>query len=183
MPRRSRWSSWMGWAGLLASRLAGLALSLALVLGLKAGPALAHGEATLTVSPPVVAPGGTIKVEGEGVEAGEEFTITLEGMAFQARLGTVTVGDDEDFHQDFSVPADAPPGTYQVVATSEEGETLTAELTVESGATGTEPAAPAEPSAELMQLDRGRSTGQLAAIIIGLLASAGLGLALVRVRQ
>ena len=65
-----------------------LLLGLAL---LPAVPALAHGEAVMTVSPAVVAPGATINVEGEGVEAGEEFTISLQGVGFETTLGTVTV--------------------------------------------------------------------------------------------
>jgi len=174
MYKRSPWSIWIGLASVLA---------LLLVQGLGAVTALAHGEATLTVTPAVVSPGDTFTAKGEGVEAGEIFTITLEGMSFRATLGTVTVGDDEDFHQEFTVPADVPPGTYQVQATSAEGEILTAELTVEAGAVAAESAAPAEPSAEPMQLDRRRSGGELAAIIAGLLVSAGLGLALVRVKE
>lgn len=158
----------MAWAGILV---------LLLALSLSITPALAHGEASLTVSPSVVAPGATISVKGEGVEAGEEFTITLEGVSFQATLGTVRVGDDEDFHEEFMVPTDVQPGVYQVRATSAEGEVLTAELTITANATTTEQA---EPSAELMQLDRSKTTTELAVIIAGLLVSVGLGLALVR---
>lgn len=36
-----------------------------------------------------VVPEGTIRVEVEGVEAGEVFTVTLVGMSFQAALGTL----------------------------------------------------------------------------------------------
>ena len=152
-----------------------------LLLGLTLLPALsvlAHGEAVMTVSPAVVAPGDTINVEGGGVEAGEEFTISLQGVGFEAILGTVTVGDDEDFHQEFPIPADVPPGTYQVVATSGEGETITAELTVEPGEVAA--VTPAEPSAALMDLDRTKSTLEWVVIGGGLLLSLGLGLALLR---
>lgn len=172
-----RQNHWFVWIGLLSA----LGLVLALGLSLDATPALAHGGAELTVAPTVVAPGGVISVTGEGVEAGEEFTLTLEGMTFQITLGTVVVSN-EDFHQTFSVPADTPPDTYQVKATSAEGEVLTAELTVQAGAATAEPTTPAKPSAAPMQLDRSKSTGQLAVIIAGLLLSAGLGLALVRMQ-
>ena len=160
------------------------------VLGLVLWPgrgndiALAHGGAALTVSPVVVAAGAEITVKGEGVEAGETFTIALAGLNFEATLGTVTVGDDEDFHQEFSVPSDTPPGTYQLRAVSEEGETLTTELSVKAGADAeTSPAAPAEPSAEWPQLERPRPPGQLAIIIGGLATSAVLGLWLVRKKE
>ena len=158
----------------------GVMLILLLTQSLGAAIALAHGGAELTVSPPVATPGGNVTVKGEGVEAGETFTITLEGVTFQATLGTVTVGDDEDFHEEFTLPAEVPPGTYQVRAVSAEGEVLTAELTVEADTAVTEPATPVEPSAEPMQLDRHRSGGEFAVIITGLLLSAGLGLVLIR---
>lgn len=94
-------------------------------------------------------------------------------------LGTATVADGETFRQAFVVPTAAPPGSYQVRATSAEGEVLTVELAVEAQAATTEAAAAGEPTAALMQLNRMKSVGELSAIVIGLLASAGLGLALV----
>jgi hypothetical protein len=161
----------------------GRLIAVALVFGFaalwQAMPALAHGGAELTVTPATVAPGGTIQVKAEGVEAGEEFTITLEGLKGEVALGVVTVGDDEDFHEDYTLPADIQSGVYQVTAVSGEGEALTAELTVEAGATGEETSAMPEPSAELMQLDRSKSVGEWAVVIVGLLLSAGVGLALV----
>lgn len=167
------------------SRL-GRMLSLALIVGLaalwQAMPALAHGGAELTVTPAAVAPGGTVQVQATGVEVGEEFTITLEGVRGQVTLGTVTVGDDEDFHDDYIIPADLPPGTYQVTAVSGEGETLTTELTVIAGEAAAA-APPVQPSAELMQLDRSKSTGEWAVIGVGILLSVGLGLALVVVKK
>lgn len=77
-------------------------------------------------------------------------------------------------------PVDAPPGPYQVRATSAEGEVITVELTIEAGAAVSPAAASAEPSAEPMQLDRSRSTGQWIVIIVGLVVSAALGLWLIR---
>ncbi|GIV80273.1 hypothetical protein FKZ61_007705 [Litorilinea aerophila] len=154
----------------------GAVLLLGLML-LPAVPALAHGGAEITVEPAVVVPGGSINVKGEGVEAGEEFTISLQGVGFETTLGTVTVGDDEDFHQEFTIPANVSSGIYQVVAVSGEGETLTAELTVEAGEGA---AVPAEPSAALMALDRSKSLLEWGVIGVGLLLSLGLGLVLVR---
>ncbi len=153
---------------------------LIVVLALTAMPALAHGEATLTITPNMVAPGGTITVAAEGVEPGEVFTITLVGTDYEAALGTANVGDGDRFEEQFTVPADAPEGFYQVQATSEEGETLTAELTIQSSAPTSQPADRPEPSAEPMQLDR-RSTPAERIIILSLLGiSAILGVAFIR---
>ena len=165
----------MSWAGAVV-------LLLVMSLGLSVKPALAHGEATLTVSPTVATSGSIIKVEGEGVEPGEVFTIGLEGVNLQATLGSATVGDDEDFHREFTLPITTPPGVYQVRATSADGEVLVAELTLESDATLTDSTVPAKPSSELMQLDRHRSGGEVIAIAAGLLVSAALGVVLFRVR-
>lgn len=152
-------------------------------LGLAVETAFAHGGATLSVSPTEVTPGGQITVTAEGVEAGEEFTITLEGVSYQATLGSVTVGDDEDFHQTYVVPTDAPPGDYQVRATSGEGEVITAELSILSSELGVQSQPPAKPSAAPMQLDRTKPPIEVAIIMVGILLSAGGGVLLVRRRE
>lgn len=160
-----------------------MGLVLALMVVLLPSPLRAHGGAELTVSPSTVAPGSTIQVEGEGVEPGETFTVRLEGLKAQVALGSVAVGDDGDFHERFTVPADTPPGTYRVVAVSPEGETLTAELRVLDQAQAAPPEVPATPSAEWMSLDRSRSPGEWTIIGVILLFSTGLGLALVWERR
>ncbi len=167
---------------MLRSLLWSGALALILALTLNVGLTMAHGGAELTVSPAAAAPGDTITVEGQGLEAGEVFTITLEGMSFQTELGRATVGEDEDFHQQFALPREIPPGTYQVLAVSEEGERLSAELTI-VGSTGGQPAAAPEPSAEPMDLDRTISAGQWVVIIAGVVASVGAGVILLRGRK
>jgi len=63
-----------------------------------------------------------------------------------------------------------------------EGETITAELTIEAGSTS-DASVPARPSDELMNLDRTKTGAQVAGVVIGLLASVGLGLVLVRGRD
>jgi hypothetical protein len=174
MKRLKNQSVWIKLSGILT-------LLLILSFGLGSRPALAHGGAELAVSPAVVAPGSSITVSAEGVEAGEVFTLTLEGVTFQATLGTVSVGD-ESFRQEFTIPADTPPGSYQVQAASAEGEGIVAELTVAGSAAATQPSSPATPTANPMPLNRPRTGGELAVMIAGLLVSAGLGLALVRMR-
>lgn len=160
----------------------GLALGIVFNLALGMGVAFAHGKAELTVSPTVVPAGGEIKVEAKGVEAGEQFTITLEGMSYRAVLGIVMAGDDEDFHQDFTIPADAPAGIYQVKADNGQGEVLTAEVTVEATSESLTRGEQIKPSAEPMALDRRKSAGQIATVIAGIFVAAALGVLLIRVR-
>ncbi len=144
-------------------------------------PALAHGGATLTVTPSQAEAGGQITVEADGVEPGEIFTIRLEGLSDPVVLGEVSVAEGEDgFSAVFDLPADVLPGPYQVTATSEEGESLTAELSVVSAAVAPEAVEVREPSAEPMELDRSRPALQAGLIVAALLASAALGVVLIR---
>jgi hypothetical protein len=157
------------------THLSTVLLVITLVVSLLSGPVLAHGEASISVSPTAVAPGGTVTLTGEELEAGENFTITLSGIAFERALGTVAV-EEEGFEQSFEIPDDAPPGTYRVRATSEEGEVLTTELTIQGGAEPGE----RTPSDELMDLDRSRSPTELAVIGGLLIASLIAGVVLIR---
>lgn len=147
-----------------------------------AGLALAHGGATITVTPSEIAPGGIVTVKGDGVEAGEVFTISLQGPQLNLTLGTVNV-TQETFEQGFTVPANVPADVYQVRAIGEDGDTLTAELTVSAGATAAEQPESTEPTAELMQLDRSKPASQTAIIACTALLSITLGIVLLRLRR
>lgn len=143
-------------------------------------PAFAHGAATLTVSPVTAAAGETITVSLDGVVSGETFTITLVGLNVESELGTMTVGDGVDtVTQDFTLPSNVPADTYQVQATSADGDILSAELTIEAASSESGSTTAAEPSAEPMQLDRSKPAAQLVVIGLSIVVSAGLGLWLV----
>lgn len=153
---------------------------IAVLLGAVSARVFAHGDAALVVTPATASPNGAIRVNGQDVEDGEVFVLTLESTTFVVTLGTVTV-EGEAFEQEFTVPDHVPPGTYQVRATSTEGEVISTELAVEAGA-GTEAAA-VEPSAALMELDRSKPIGQIIAIAAVLLVSAAIGILLVRSKE
>ena len=63
---------------------------LAALAAVPLGVALAHGTPVIAIQPDVVAAGGQITVTGTEMEAGEIFTITLDGTAGSITLGTVT---------------------------------------------------------------------------------------------
>ncbi len=161
-----------------------LLLSVALLLALLAMavlPALAHGAATLTVSPTQAEPGARIILQGDGFEPGEVFTIRLEGLSDPVVLGEVSVDEGaEGFSAGFTLPADLLAGPYQVTATSQEGESLSAELSVVAAAVAPEASEVRQPSAEPMELDRSRPALQTGLIVAALLASAALGVVLIR---
>jgi hypothetical protein len=143
-------------------------------------PSLAHGEATLTVSPAVAVADDSIMVSMEDVESGEIFTVMLVGLNFEATLGSIAVPDgEESASQEFTIPSDVSSGVYQIQAVSEEGESLSAELSIEAGLVDSTANEVAEPSDELLQLDRSKSPLELVLIVGGIVISAALGLWLV----
>lgn len=155
---------------------AGLAISLGLALG--AMSAFAHGAPIVKVDPAIVAAGGSITVTGTEMEVDVEFAITLDHAGAEVALGTVTAmktdpaAEDGGFTQMFTIPATAKPGSYQVHATSKDGDTASADLTVTeaSAAASTGPAEEKMASGELHALDRSKPAVEL----IGLGAIAAL---------
>lgn len=135
------------------------------------GVALAHGTPVIVVQPTIVAAGGQITVTGTDMEAGEVFTITLEGPTGSIYLGTVTAtattdqagmttpegeskatpesdaapssGPEEGgFNAAFTVPAKTPSGSYTVKASPEDGDATETDLTI-TGPSDQASAAPA----------------------------------------
>lgn len=164
-----------------ASFTTGLLVAVLLVLT-SSGVALAHGEAVITVSPAAVALGGEVAVTGSDMEAGEVFAITLENALGTVPLGEATAtgdGDEAGFTIILTIPDDVAPGAYIVRAATEEGEAVTADLTVTNEA-GKALVEVMEASAEPMQIDRSKPSGQVVGIVLVALVSAGLGIWLVR---
>lgn len=95
--------------------------------------ALAHGEPVIAPNTGVIAAGNQIMITGSGMEAGEEFTITLEGVSGSTPLGNATAtaeGEDAGFTASFTVPELVKPGTYTLKAVTDDGDGATADLTV-----------------------------------------------------
>ncbi|MEK6224660.1 MAG: hypothetical protein AABM40_00035 [Chloroflexota bacterium] len=143
-------------------------------LPIGATAAQAHGNPVLTVDPTIVAAGGTITAKGSQMEPDLEFAITLERAGKAITLGKATAmkenstAEDAGFSQTFTIPADTKPGSYQVRATSPDGDTASADLTV------TEPTAAATAGAamerlasgELQVLDRSKPIAEIAGLAI-----------------
>ena len=157
----------------------------ALLVVLAVGVAFAHGEPVIRVDPPVVAAGGSMTVTGTEMEPGEVFDLALEGAATSVSLGQATAeGEDEDagFVVTRVIPADLAPGSYRLRASTEEGESAVADLTVTAAAAQADagPAMVQEPSSEPHVLERRKPVGQVAAVALLAAASAGFGLWLIR---
>lgn len=161
-------------------------LTIALFLSLTSvGIALAHGEPTIIVEPAVAASGGQIAVIGADMEDGEVFKITLENAAGTVQLGEATAvkeGEEAGFNAFFTLPGELNEGFYLLRATTDEGETTAADLTIVASADQTN-AVPMEASAAQHTLDRSKPPLLIGSVIVLALLSAGLGLWLVRMRE
>jgi len=162
----------------------------------------AHGTPQISVSPDTVAAGGQVTLSGETMGANEEFTISLEGLKFTAKLGEVKSDDKEAFKVQFTIPANAPEGVYNVKAVGKDGDTVTAELTVTgplktptpvagqapaplpTPQAGVQPAPqPTEgpmPSAAAHEILRSHTPLDVAGLLAAIVVSAGVGLLLIR---
>jgi len=202
----------------MKSRITLSLLGLALALLVLPTRTIAHGAAEITVTPDTVAAGGQIMVKGTKLDKNADVKISLEGLTYRASLGTAHTDANEAFEQQFTIPADAPEGEYQVKAITEDGDAVSADLTVTPplkavgpvptatsvvrpaaapGATPMTMATPeanaptnptpqasqapeAMPSAAEHELPRSRTPGEVAGLFALAIASAAIGVVLVR---
>ena len=144
--------------------------------------ALAHGEPIITVEPPVASPGEQITIVGADMEDGEVFQVTLESASGTVQLGDATAtkdGEEAGFTVTFTIPDDLTVGFYLLRATTEEGESAAADLTIVSS-TDQANATPMGASAAEHTLDRSKPPLLIGSVIFFALISAGLGLWLLR---
>lgn len=152
------------------------------------GHAHAHGQPVINVNPSVVSAGDTITITGSEMEQGEKFAITLEGVQGATALGTILVeGQNEEagFTATFNVPQSLKPGSYNLRAATQAGESATVDLTVTAPSSKAS-AAPAQTrmaSGELHEIARPRSALMFISVIAVALVSITLGLLLVLPRR
>lgn len=152
-----------------------------------AGLALAHGGATIVVEPAVAPAGGQITVTGSEMEPGEEWSLTLEGVAGSTPLGQTSVtgeGEDGGFTITLTLPADIKPGSYIVQAVTPEGESASAEVTITEASekASAEPAMVREATGEEHLLERSKPLGLTIGVGVVIALSAAAGFVLIRHR-
>jgi len=145
----------------------------------------AHGEAVIGVSPAVAAAGTSITVTGTEMEPGEVFQLFLESASTSIELGEAAAegeGEEGGFVVTITLPPDLTAGSYTLRASTEEGETAVADLTVTAASAEADPgpAMAQEPSGEPHLLDRTKPAGEIAGAASLALASALLGVWLIR---
>ena len=144
-------------------------------------PAHAHGQPVIVPNAPIIAAGDVITITGSDMEAGEVFTLTLEGISGSSLLGSATAiaaGEEAGFTATFTVPESIKPGTYTLKAATADGDGATTDLTVTPPASQAS-AAPIEArmaSGELHAVERPRSVGLLIGVIVAMLISGALGI-------
>lgn len=112
--------------------------SLMILIGLafvSMGVALAHGKPVIAVQPTIAPAGGQITVTGTEMEAGETFTMTLEGPANSIYLGTVTAQASSAGGANMSSDSQMPATPESEPTTTAEGAAAAGETAAEGGFT------------------------------------------------
>lgn len=169
------------------------ALAAIALLALVAGEAAAHGEATLTSPSSSATAGSALTLMGSGFVPGEAHRLLLRGTLEEHELRSVTAGVDSAFTAEVSLPADARPGQYRIVAVAPDGaEVATLDvplLAARGGQEGDEHAAGGAGSgvtdqdrprarADEIRIDRSRAGLEWGVIglVVGLAGGLGAGL-------
>ena len=145
------------------------------------GPASAHGNPEIVVTPNP-APGGTlITIEGEEFEENVEVSLSLEGVSGSIALGMAMTDAEGRFHQEVALPNSATPGSYQLRAEGGD-DSAVVEFRISAGAGAEQPVAEHETS---IGFHRGGPVNEVIglAALTAVLAVAGAGLLLVRERR
>lgn len=96
--------------------------------------------ASITISPDGAQPGAEVQVAGLDFPSGQTVQLQLTTTAGAIALGTAVTEDGGYFRQNVTLPADIPPGFWELRATAPDGSV--AVLIFESGAAA--PALPAD---------------------------------------
>lgn len=98
-----------------------LMLAAVLVIGATAPASAQYPE--IVVNPGSITPGGSVSVSGKYCNPNENVTVTLRPVAAADRalpaegivVATTVANEEGEFNTSFNVPADATPGSYEVV--------------------------------------------------------------------
>jgi len=118
----------------MKARFVALATLVVLVLALSPGLAWAHGEKGVTVKPLTPKPDQVITVNGELLGPNSEVEVSVIGNGMNMSLGEANADEEGDFTEEFRLPANLKPGTYQIKATGK--ESATTQITVSGAPAG-----------------------------------------------
>lgn len=179
----------------LVSRAAAVCL---LALGFAASttrPLFAHGKGVLTIGTKQAAAGDTLHARGSKLAEGAGYRIELRAALKTYPFGRVRTDTSGSFELPIALPADAPPGSYVLVAIAADGDvSAEAEFLLTptgSGSTAMKgmPGMPGMPgmdmsaTAAMMDVPRHTTAAEMAAIVLLLAGAAAAGLMLLRPRR
>jgi len=141
-----------------------------LVLALSPALAWAHGEKGVTVKPLTPKPDQVITVEGELLGPNSDVEVRVIGNGMNMSLGEAKADEEGDFTQEFRLPANLKPGTYQLQATGK--ESATTQITVSGAPAGGKEAGGMGNAPVIEQRPLGQSIVLVA--LFGVLATLGL---------
>lgn len=98
-----------------------LIVAAVLVIGAAAPASAQYPE--IVVNPGSITPGGSVTVSGKYCNPNENVTVTLRPVATADRaipaegivVATTVANEEGEFNTSFTIPADATPGSYEVV--------------------------------------------------------------------
>ncbi len=174
----------------IAPILAALTLLGTLAASFAVSPLQAHEEGVLTLPSARLTAGGALPVKGSDFSRSTTYVLVLKGALREFELGRVTSDTAGGFEIELSLPGEARPGAYRLVAVAPDGDEASGvELEIEAAPVKESPdreEGPAEsasyvaPSAEPLDIQRDWSAAEwfvLGALFGGALAG---GLALLR---
>jgi len=137
--------------------------------------AYAHGGAEINAYPPSVAPGETLVVEGEDINANGPIAIFLDSVRGRLRLGQVQGDAEGNFKVSLTIPQDASAGRYLLKAIGSSGTTASMEVTITAVSSQVPTTETRMATPEEMKINRTRSTGEWIGLIAFLSGIAFVG--------
>ncbi len=112
------------------ARSAGLAMTASLVVVASVG---AHGGRTVIVEPPIAPPGSEVAIHGDFLWTDMPVVITLAGTSAPREPIATALTDGQGHLEARATLPDLRAGKYRIIVTAEDGETVEAELIVQTG--------------------------------------------------
>jgi len=137
--------------------------------------AYAHGGAEINAYPPSVAPGETLVVEGEDINANGPIAIFLDSVRGRLRLGQVQGDAEGNFKVNLTIPQGASTGRYLLKAVGSSGTTASVEVTITAASSQAPTTETRMATPEAMKINRARSTGEWIGLIVFLSGIAFVG--------
>ncbi len=153
----------------------------------------AHEEAVLRSSQSSVSAGASLELSGSDFTGSETYKLRLLGVLNEYDVGEVAADSAGTFTRQLTVPAEVPPGAYQIVAVASDGDVVARlDITVLEGRAGgavgasgdhsggggqdSDPSSAARHDDIRIERDRSGVEWGVIGLLIGLAGGVGLGM-------